>query len=230
MADIDLKGGQTTTDQRLDLVFHKDPRSLAYPVREVMEATKPRSYTWKGGPVVDQGNEGACVGFGWTGDIMARPHACTPPADPNRYAHDLYKAAQQIDAYPGDDYSGTDVIAGAKMLQQWGIVTEYRWAMGLDDVVLALGYKGPVVLGINWYASMYNAPGGVVTVSGAKVGGHCILARGVNVKARTVLLRNSWGSDWGNGGDAVISFDDLGRLLAEDGEACVPIHRKATLA
>lgn len=230
MADIDLKGGQTTTDVRLDRVVHFDELSRDYPIRELVRSTsKPRGYTWRAGPVTDQGQEGACVGHGWTGHAMARPRPCRPPSNPSAYAHALYKEAQQIDAYPGDAYSGTDVIAGAKVLQSRGVVKEYRWAFGLQDVILALGYKGPVVLGIAWYDSMYDAPGGVVTVSGRKVGGHCILARGVNVKKSTILLRNSWGVGWGNGGDAVISFDDLDRLLHEDGEACVPIHWSVNL-
>lgn len=226
---MQIKGGQQTDDVRLDRVIHFDEKSRAFPVREVIAPTKPRSYSWKAGPVVDQGKEGACVGFGWTGSVLARPQACPPPADANAYALGVYREAQKIDAYPGEDYSGTDVLAGAKVLQSRGIVVEYRWAFGLDDVVLALGYKGTVVLGINWYESMYEAPNGRVNVSGQKVGGHCILARGVNVKNQTVLLRNSWGVDWGSGGDAVISFDDLGKLLADAGEACVPIHRRVTL-
>lgn len=225
MADIELKGGQTTTDPRLDRIEHFDDRSQNFPVNALLRSTSaPRSYTWKGGPVTDQGREGACVGHGWTGELTARPKPCKIDG-PDAYAHALYKEAQQIDAYPGDAYSGTDVLAGAKVLAVRGLIKEYRWAFGLQDVLLAIGYKGPVVLGIPWYESMYSAPNGVLTVSGRKVGGHCILARGVNMKTRSVLLRNSWGVDWGQGGDAWIGFDALDGLLNDGGEACVPVYR-----
>jgi len=36
-------------------------------------ALVPRSYTWSAGEVLDQGREGACVGFGWSGELLARP-------------------------------------------------------------------------------------------------------------------------------------------------------------
>ena len=222
---LELKGGTITFDPRLDRVEQFDERSRSFPITATIEATKPRSYTWAGGPVTDQGREGACVGHGWTGDLTARPVAIKVP-DPASYATNLYRYCQQIDEWPGEAYSGTSVIAGAKTLQTRGFLKEYRWAFGLDDLVLAVGYKGPAVLGIPWYESMYSAPGGKVVVSGRQVGGHCILARGVNVRERWVLLRNSWGADWGVGGDARISFDDLARLLNEGGEACIPVGRQ----
>ena len=150
--------------------------------------------------------------------------------NPDQYAFNLYRYCQTVDEWPGEAYSGTSVLAGAKVLQARGYLKEYRWAFGLDDLVLAVGYRGPAVLGIPWYESMYSAPNGRVAVSGRQVGGHCILARGVNVREQWVLLRNSWGTRWGVGGDARISFDDLDRLLKEGGEACIPSFRyqKAT--
>lgn len=229
MADIlndpmQLKGGQVTLDPRLDRVQQFDEQSRSYPITAVIDASKPRSYTWRGGPVTDQGREGACVGHGWTGELTARPVAINVP-NPDQYAFRLYKYCQTVDEWPGEAYSGTSVLAGAKTLQGRGFVKEYRWAFGLDDLVLAVGYRGPAVLGIPWYESMYSAPNGRVAVSGRQVGGHCILARGVNVRRGEVLLRNSWGTRWGNGGDAVIGFDDLERLLNEGGEACIPTFR-----
>jgi len=221
---MELKGGAVTLDPRLDRVQQFDRRSRNFPVTATIDAKRPRSYTWRGGPVTDQGREGACVGHGWTGELTARPVPVSIQ-HPDDYAYSLYKRAQQIDEWPGELYSGTSVLAGAKDLQARGLVTSYGWAFGLADLILGVGYRGPAVLGISWYESMYHADGGTVTVSGAQVGGHCILARGVSVRRRTFLLRNSWGSGWGRGGDALISFDDLERLLHEGGEACVPTMR-----
>lgn len=215
----------TADDPRLDRVQEFDEKSRNFPITAVIrEAAFPRSYTWRAGPVTDQGKEGACVGHGWTGELSAYP-APAKLADPNRYAYDLYKACQKIDEWPGEAYSGTSVLAGAKELTTRGMIKEYRWAFGLDDLIMAIGHKGPAVLGIPWYSSMYDAPKGKVTVGGSLVGGHCILARGVSMTFRTVLLRNSWGPSWGLGGDARISFTDLDRLLKEGGEACVPVTR-----
>lgn len=222
---VQLRGGYVTEDPRLDRVPFFDPRSRNFPVTAIIaDSATPRSYTWGAGTVTDQGREGACVGHGWTGELGAKPKPVRL-GNPTQYAFDLYKRCQQIDQWPGEAYSGTSVIAGAQELTARGLLKEYRWAFGLDELVLAVGRTGPAVLGIPWYDSMYAAPNGQVTVSGRLVGGHCILARGVSLKTRTVLLTNSWGTDWGNGGHARISFDDLGRLLNEGGEACIPVLR-----
>lgn len=219
-----LKGGVSTTDYRLDRVAQFDERSRRFPIRAMVGAAKARGFTWACPVVLDQGAEGACVGFGWTHEKAARP---TPiPGLSNDLALATYRLAQTLDEWPGEDYSGTSVIAGVKASQQQGYYGEYRWAFGLDDVILALGYKGPVVLGINWYDGMYQPEGGWIKVEGKLAGGHCILARGVNVKQQYVLLRNSWGPEWGKGGDAKIGFADLDRLLHEGGEACIPVERK----
>jgi hypothetical protein len=138
----------------------------------------------------------------------------------------IYYRAQQLDQWPGEDYEGTSVIAGAKTVQERGFVTEYRWAFGLSDVLDAISFFGPVVLGLNWYESMFRTDSnGFLNVSGGVSGGHAILARGINVESEYVLLHNSWGTSWGINGTAKLRFDDLGRLLYEEGECCVPVVR-----
>lgn len=225
---VRLKGGQTTDDYKLDRVVQFDEKSRDYPIRALVGAQKPRSYSWACSVTLDQGSEGACVGFGWTHEKAAKPVPVSGMT--NALALDTYHLAQTLDEWPGESYSGTSVLAGVKAGQQQGYYGEYRWAFGLDDVVLSLGYRGPVVLGIPWYDGMYTPvlkdSDYWVSVTGAKVGGHCILARAVNVQQRFVVLHNSWGSDWGRNGDARIGFDDLDRLLHEDGEACIPVERK----
>ncbi len=93
-------------------------------------------------------------------------------------------------------------------------------------LVMALGYAGPVVLGLNWYTGMMDATAdGQIMKSGAVEGGHSICAFGVNVPQRRIKLINSWGKDWGDEGRCWISYDDMEALLAEQGEACIPIGR-----
>jgi C1A family cysteine protease len=47
----------------------------------------------------------------------------------------------------------------------------------------------------------------------------------VDLENSYVLLRNSWGRGWGTLGDCKISLYDLGALLREQGEACIPSVR-----
>jgi len=232
---FELRDGTRVEDPRLGRLTHFDERSRNYPVTAGIEAKKPRSYHWRiNNGALDQGREGACVGFAWTHELLARP-AEVPDLDA-RFAREVYHQAQRIDQWPGGTYpgaspvyDGTSILAGAKSMVFRGYIGEYRWAFGLNDLILALGYKGPAVLGIPWYSSMYQteARGSQqwVNVNGNIVGGHAIVARGVNIKGEYVTLHNSWGPTWGINGDARISFSDLDKLLKQQGEACIPVER-----
>jgi hypothetical protein len=228
-----LRDGSTVLDSRLTRLVQFDERSREYPVMaSVPTGAKPRSFTWGCGTVLDQGPDGACVGFSMTHELIAKP-AIVSGLDAKFAKEKVYWEAQKIDpwaggSYPGASpfYEGTSVLAGMKVLQKMGYVGEYRWAFGLNDLVMAVGYKGPAVLGIPWYNGMFDvAPCGHVHVTGQIAGGHAILCRGVNVKERTFLLHNSWGAGWGKNGTALISWDEMDRLLHEQGEAVIPVIR-----
>lgn len=223
---VQLRGGARTEDVRLDRVPQFDERSRQYPIRAVVPAVR-RSYRWGLDLVLDQGREGACVGYAITHEAAAKPKPVRGLTAADAYA--VYSRARELDAWPGENYSGTSVLAGLKAARERGWIIEYRWAFGLDDVTLALGHAGPVVLGIAWYESMYQPRSGWLQIEGAVVGGHAILARGVNFRSRKVLLHNSWGADWGGNGTAWITFENLERLLQEDGEAAVPLVRALRL-
>ena len=217
---------------KLDRMVHFDERSRNFPIRTLVAGRAPRSYTWRPNICLDQGQEGACAGFAWSHELAANPK---PQAGiTNQFARErVYWEAQRLDDWPGGDYpgatpryEGTSVLAGAKTVAALGAVTEYRWAFGLSDLVLAIGYSGPAVLGINWYSGMFTPDSaGLIHVSGDIEGGHAIMANGVSVTKRLVRLHNSWGSTWGQSGNCFIGFDDLSRLLSEQGEACIPTVR-----
>lgn len=235
MARRKLKNGVDTKDVRLDRLVQFDERSRAFPIRATVTQASPRSYTWRVNNWLDQGNEGACVGFGWGHELSARP--VVVPNITDQFAKErIYWAAQALDewdggSYPGASpvYEGTSVLAGAKAIQNLGYMTEYRWAFGLADLRMALGYKGPVVLGLNWYEGMMDTDKeGRISPTGEMVGGHCILAYSNSEKSKRIRLWNSWGHSWGQDGSCWISFDDLDKLLHEDGEACVPVRRSVT--
>lgn len=212
-----------------------DDRSRAFPVRALLaprEAAAPRSYTWRNPIRLDQGSEGSCVGHAWAHEAAAMP---VPVAGmTHAVAVDVYRRAQELDGFPETPpQEGTSVIAGAKAMQERGLLGTYRWAFGLDDLILAVGWKGPAVLGVPWYEGMTRVDAkGYARVAGAVVGGHAILCNRVNVTGRFFGLSNSWGPGWGTrdawglGGTCRVSFDDMERLLAEDGEACVPVRRR----
>lgn len=202
-----------------------DERSRNYPIRTLLGPKRiPHPQIWGCGVYLDQGNIGACVGFSWGHELIAEPEIV--PDVHEDYAFMLYHDAQRLDEWEGEDYEGTSVLAGAKAVVQAGWIQEYRWAFSLDDVLETLTYLGPVILGLNWYEGMLDTnPDGYIFPTGDIVGGHAILARGVQPQTHTVLLHNSWGKGWGQGGTCLIDWTDLDRLLHEQGEACVPVVR-----
>lgn len=207
----------------LDRLVEFDPRSRNFPIRTLLTTDQPRSYTWPLATYLDQGREGACVGFAWAHEAAASPKVHTVD---DIFARLVYRSAQHLDAWPGVDYEGTSVIAGAKVMVARGYIGAYRWGFNLNDVLVAGSRKGPVVLGLNWYTGMMGTnTDGYVKPTGVIEGGHAILMLGVSVKYRCVILHNSWGPTWGRKGRAYLKWDDLERLLGEQGEACIPAVR-----
>lgn len=211
------------TDPRLDLVFDKDPSNLLYEVE--IPTFKKRARRWPRSPITDQGREGACVGHAQTRIAASRTGLRAP--DLSQHSFGWYKAAQQIDEWPGENYSGTSVRAGGEIGLKAGHYKEYRWAFGIDQALEALTTVGPLVLGIPWYDSMYETDDeGWINVSGTKVGGHAIDADYINWRYEYVELPNSWGLGYGKQGVGRMSFETLDQLLREGGEVQVPIPKR----
>ena len=213
-----------------------DERSRNYSISSLVHNVKPRKVMWQEGIVLDQGNEGACVGFGWMAEVLAEP--ASPDLQPsesfaNQLAFKYYDLAKKADDWPGEDYEGTSVLAGAKVMKAEGFIQSYRWCFSVEQVRDAIIAEGPVVIGIPWRQNMYSTgSNGVVKVSGAVVGGHCLTITGYdpamkigNKTYEVFRWRNSWGKDYGVDGSGYIKYTDLAKLLADNGEACVPIGR-----
>jgi hypothetical protein len=234
-------------DPRLDRRKEFDERSRNFTVRAYLEQLPPakrmRGRTWSPGPVLDQGQEGACVGFACTHRRNGLPKRFGYTAED---AQRVYKLAQTLDIWPGEDYDGTSVLAGMKAGQQMHWWEEYRWCGAgsqrvLDDVLDALDDIGPVVIGIDWLSGMMQPrPSGLLDCSGRIVGGHAVCVVGYRMKARlrgeqrpleVAVIQQSWGTDHGAGaygqlgGFVFMKLDDLERLLHQQGEAVVPIER-----
>lgn len=234
---IQLRAGHTTRDLRLDRIPQHDPANANYPIRALFTDpdTKPlRSYTWACNQWLDQGRQGACVAFGINHERAARPVAVTGITEDT--TRDLYHDIQRDDPWPGGEYpgadpqyAGTSVLSGMQAAVRRGYYGQYRWAQNERDVALAVGYHGPVIIGVNWYEGMVDVDtAGYIRPTGQPLGGHCTLLHAFNRRGGYYVAHNSWGRTWGYNGRAKISRDDLARLLAENGEAVIPLARKTT--
>ena len=192
-----LRDGLKVRDGRLARIKLFDKKSRAFPIQAAVSGKEPRSYLWPCNTWLDQGTEGACVGFSLAHELIAKP-AVVKGIDAKFAREKIYWEAQKIDpweggSYPGakPKYEGTAVLAGVKVLQKLGYIEEYRWAFGLEDLILAVGHCGPAVLGIPWYEGMFDAQScGQLHIGGEVAGGHAILCKGVNVKRKTFTLHN----------------------------------------
>lgn len=214
----------TEHQRTFDALPEFDERSRDFPVRAMLPDLRPRSFSWWLRLWLDQGTEGACVGFAWAHEAAAFP--APVPGVETATALRIYRRAKDLDQWPGSDYSGTSIIAGAKTMMELGWLTQYRWAFGLGDVLGALSTLGPVVFGLNWYEGMFEPDdAGYIHPTGPQLGRHAITGIGISTRRRDVELHNSWGVEWGKQGRCRMTWDELELLLGQDGEACVPVIR-----
>jgi len=224
MVETTLRDGGVTSDPRLTRIEQFDERSRDYRAVDSIKHDEPRSYTWRCSEYLNQGKEGACVGFGITHELMARPTTCAGDVALARY---IYNEAKKIDPWEGEDYEGTSVLAGVKVAQNLGYFDSYYWCFSVEELAMAIGYRGPAVLGVAWFQGMYTPSAeGFIYPIGKQIGGHCILCNGVNIKYEFFSLHNSWGEGWGVGGDCYMSFEDMETLLKAGGEAVMFTGRK----
>lgn len=239
-----------------DLVYRAPLRSL--PPRWPMDADLKRllpAYV-KAGRILNQGNEGACTGFGlacvtnylyWLRHLAApRSRAMPETVSPRMF----YELAKLYDEWPGQDYEGSSCRGALKGWHKHGICSSTLWpypldrdgngvferpAAGWDDdaTTRALGvyYRVDKKSVVDMQAAIYEI--GAIYVSGdvhdgwtldagpmpashdklpriermaKKTGGHAFALVGYN--ERGFVVQNSWGTDWGASGFAVLSYED----------------------
>lgn len=122
-----------------DLVYRSPLRSL--PPRWPLDADLKRllpAYV-KAGRILNQGNEGACTGFGlacvtnylyWLRhlDLPARGRKAPELVSPRMF----YELAKLYDEWPGQDYEGSSCRGALKGWHKHGICTETLWRYPLD--------------------------------------------------------------------------------------------------
>lgn len=242
-----LRDGSITEDARLDLIFEKDERSRSYAAVDVLKADQetPRYRAYSVNRWLDQGPDGACVGFAFTHELCSTPLRIKQWREiKENFAWDVYHRAQHIDPWHGcslgpncpieandESYEGTSMLAGIKTVQQDGYIDEYRWAFGEEDLALAVSHLGPAVIGVRWYEGMFQPNRhNFIEPTGNVSGGHAVVVNSINPNFENEGLQyyriwNSWGASWARNGWAYISREHMKKLLGEQGEAVIPLIR-----
>jgi len=93
------------------------------------------------------------------------------------------------------------------------IVTGYKTVTTLSGVKKSLSDGMPVVLAMRVFSNMGNTPkSGLLPMPTSKdtfQGGHAVLAVGYDNEKRVIIVRNSWGTDWADGGYFYMPYEYL---------------------
>jgi hypothetical protein len=224
----------TFSRPHLDRKFRIDQRNLNFPIRPFVAGTQRRRIEWTmtARLPLNQQTDSGSVGFGWA-SMMEQVDPVNFPAIEHTISFIAGGAHQDDTLSLKTRQFGCSLLGGARHLKRSGWITNYRWCFTPDDVLDTLCGFGPVLLGVDWYDSMYEPlPDGIVTVNGPHVGGHCLLAVGYIPAddamkmglARSPLVRvvPSLGKGYGIGGSAYLRLMDLAFLMNNGGEGVVP--------
>ncbi len=133
------KAPARTYDARPDTLDFRD-RMYVPTLVEVPEEIPLADYKALKLPILDQGEEGACTGFGlaavanyllWTRKVVPRREPVSPRM--------LYDMARRYDEWPGDDYEGSSARGGMKGWHKHGVCHRDLWKHkpGKNDSVLS---------------------------------------------------------------------------------------------
>lgn len=229
----------------LDRRIRQDKRNWDYPIRPYVTGIPRRTTLWKTGPrlPLNQRTEGGSVAFAWTAMLEQVDSVRFPGTEHNALELvEHFREVEQADARKaiGEPARmipmavGSSILAGARYVKYKGWIPEYRWCFSPNDVVDSLCAYGPVLLGFQWFESMYetDSRGIVQSVSGPGVGGHAVLATGYisaddalrRGMGHTELIRfaNSFGPGYGSNGTGYLRLLDLAFLMKQNGEGLVP--------
>lgn len=217
-------------------IYKEDSRDARFPVSDTISPNLPeipKKNWWADGWHGNQGITPYCVVYAWSHWFEDGPviqNIVLGRDKPLFNTKSFYDECQLRDQIPGTNYEGTTVRAGAAILKELGVIDEYRWAFSIDDVIKAVTYLGPMVVGTLWYSNMTSptTDKAIMRPTGRSEGGHAYMINGIDMEKEQFRIKNSWGKNWGNGGQAFISFKNFEKLLQQQGEACVAFQNKIT--
>ena len=120
-------------DARPDTTDFRDrgfvPALIDVPTRLPLEA-----YLEVGVPVLDQGQDGGCTGFGLATVVQYLLRHRRPASDQDRVSpRMLYEMAKKFDIWPGETYEGTSARGTLKGWRKHGVCTEEMWLRRPDN-------------------------------------------------------------------------------------------------
>lgn len=210
-------------DRGTGALFVEDPRD--YPIADLFAsaglpepAPLPPSYRVAGmGPVLDQGSSPKCVAYSGSA-LKAQQDRVDQGVSFN---FDESKFFSQIGGTAAGAFIGSALerlvdhgypVVGAGDAGSHRIAAYYRAGSGAGDLKAAIHAFGPIWVIGQWFSEWHHpGAGGVLPSPVHATNGHAVVLYGWD--ARGFIGRNSWGSDYGAGGDFVLRYAHLGAYL-----------------
>lgn len=197
-------------------------------------------------PVVDQGNEGSCVGQGIGGKLTST--AIRLGVDPEWFSRRyIYNGARAYGGYLNEE--GAYPRDGYEFLLKWKVLKEHAWPYkdnhdntdprtrtwepadlwvldsyvrcvdGIGGIQSALADGHFVSIGASWYDSWSDTDrDGVLPADYSSVaGGHEFYSFGYSIPRQLLFCVNSWGKNWGKGGIFYVPFSAVEAWKKDDG-------------
>lgn len=194
------------------------------------------AYRKMGIPVLDQGREGACTGYGLAtvANFLLSARGRRPVAD-EVSASMLYVMAKRYDEWPGEEYEGSSARGAMKGWHKHGVCGKQIWTdaggsfndkIAADAIGRPLGayfrvnHRDLVAMhaainevGMLFATARVHSGWMNVTTGDEQIdylpgvlGGHAFAIVGYD--RHGLWIQNSWGTDWGSGGLARLSYAD----------------------
>ncbi|WP_346837089.1 C1 family peptidase [Microbulbifer sp. SAOS-129_SWC] len=186
--------------------------------------------------ILDQGNDGACTGFGLAAVINRLYQLQNHPLKVSPWM--LYHMARRYDEWAGEDYSGSSCRGAIKGWQNSGVCLDelygnneagllgfeqledaksrtigayYRIHPQITDMHSAINETGIIYVSAavhaGWQALVpYKDGQFTIERSDSTIGGHAFAIVGYNEDG--FWVQNSWGEDWGHKGIALWRYED----------------------
>lgn len=206
-------------------IINHDPRN--YDFRALVQPP-PKSHrpgrSWYTRDVYDQGRESSCAAQAAVGICRTSPlrtgFSDWPAYDEPAERNDLYRAAQQVDPWPGASYEGTSTDAPFRVLRDRGHIAAWHWLFGETELWDYVTWYGPAVVGTLWLDAMFSPDAkGYIHPEGGLAGGHAYRVTQAHPTRHAYRIVNSWGRGWGQNGRAWMTRADMASLLERKGEA-----------
>src|SRR4051812_25392755 len=193
------------------------------------------SEPWPRNRILDQGASGTCTAAMLRGLYESRPVPHGEKVGPDWIA--LYRKIVLRDTFPDNDreadpalaprledlVSGSSVDAALMTGVDLGWWKEVRWCRSLADADDWIRRRdgSPLGIGINWYSGFFDPDHeGIVRPTGSIEGGHAIRVRYHFRRRGLWLLTNSWGPDWGVGGECFMDDETFDRVCFKEAGEC----------